>query len=649
MHDKGKYLRIRKDDINRIVTSETLPAETPLAFSNDGFYINLKNPSPHHITKFLIDNLIANQEIKITIPYKYKIKKNSNELRTLGLMHPGAQYQFIDFYKKYNHTICHYCTGSAFSIRAPYKPASLLYFPNPLDHIQQYREPNTSTAETDESIKHYSTFFTYRGHDRLHKFYNSKDFTDLEKDFSILWTLDVSKCFDSIYTHSIEWATKSKRIAKQNFKISTTFGQRFDVLIRSANYNETNGVLIGPEISRIFAEIIFQDIDQQVESKLEIIGHINGKEYAVRRYVDDFFIFAKSENIANTVRDIFIDALAGFNLQANISKCLKLTRPFFSAKSRVVYQVNHAVNEFCERFLSKHGNSNLLPETIYSKQKLSKSLIDNIKSICSQNEVGYDAISSYIVSAIHERIKKLINTKEIDPSTNERNYLDALVVLIETQMFFYSVSAAVNSSYKVSSSIILASRFAKAHIPRVSDSFSQRAYELILQLLTGDLAQFKTNVRNFVFLEALNAVIASSELGTKYRFPEKILEELLCDGSSYYDITTCLFYIKDDENYKSIRKLALKNIEGSIQSLDDIKMNSEKAHLFLDIVACPYLNTKTRYKFMQRLYKTLGSPAPSEQELNDFLNGPSNCYWFTNWKETNLLKLLEKKELQKSY
>lgn len=76
-------------------------------------------------------------------------------------------------------------------------------------------------------------------------------------------TLDVSKCFDSIYTHGLSWAVKDKAFTKTHVDVSTTFAQAFDQVIRHGNHNETNGIPIGPEASRIFAEILFQEIDRR--------------------------------------------------------------------------------------------------------------------------------------------------------------------------------------------------------------------------------------------------------------------------------------------------------------------------------------------------------------------------------------------------
>lgn len=124
----------------------------------------------------------------------------------------------------------------------------------------------------------------------------------------------MSKCFDSIYTHSIAWATKTKEHVKSKLQVSSTFGQSFDGLMQRANYNETNGILIGPEISRIFAEIIFQDVDRKVEEELAARSKQVGIDYSLARYVDDIFIFAQDIYVAQLVSEIYVDNLRKYNL-----------------------------------------------------------------------------------------------------------------------------------------------------------------------------------------------------------------------------------------------------------------------------------------------------------------------------------------------
>lgn len=74
-----------------------------------------------------------------------------------------------------------------------------------------------------------------------------------------------------------------------------TFGGQFDILMQNLNYGETNGIIIGPEFSRIFAELILQRIDLNVMYYLRDNRDSKRLEfktdYEIFRYVDDFFVF----------------------------------------------------------------------------------------------------------------------------------------------------------------------------------------------------------------------------------------------------------------------------------------------------------------------------------------------------------------------
>ncbi len=100
---------------------------------------------------------------------------------------------------------------------------------------------STSWSETPRATSRYSGF------DRLYKFFESDDHIRLEKKFRYQISIDISKCFDSIYTHSIAWATKSKDEAKENIS-ALTFGNHFDKVMQRLNHNETSGICIGPKL-----------------------------------------------------------------------------------------------------------------------------------------------------------------------------------------------------------------------------------------------------------------------------------------------------------------------------------------------------------------------------------------------------------------
>jgi hypothetical protein len=655
MHKKENRQKINKSDKYRVLVTETLPYETPLIFSNDGFYKIAKNSDTLDVvTRFIFERLARGVgRKKYTVPYKYKVRKSAVDYRQLALLHPISQMEMKYFYENYDKLICHFCSRSDFSVRAPQAIASTFFYKNSWENINKYKKAGVSEAGSDKLTKHSSSYYTYKGYDRLYKFFGSTDFLRLEKEFEILLTLDVSKCFDSIYTHSIAWATKEKQYVKANLAISSTFGQVFDSLMQQSNHSETNGIVIGPEISRIFAEIIFQDVDCKVKERLaeNDIGFVKGGHYDIRRYVDDVFIFARDGIAAKRIYSLYGEQLAHYNLHTNAAKSITYHRPFFTSKSRVIREVNHHVNDFIKKFLySENENSVLKPTEVFRKDRLVRSFVDAIKAICLENAVGYDDVSSYLISAFFERTKRLVNIDEKDVNENGLdNYRDAVQVLLELMLFFYSVSSSVSASYKLCASLIILSRFAEKRLQVFEHTIKQKIFELSVDLLSEGRAKSNADVRNFLFLEVLNVVLAISDLGEDYILEEKTVRDLLTGKPGYFQLTACLYYIKDRKQFFDVKKDILAEIELRFKSLAEVQVDTEQACLLLDMLVCPYVDKSRRKKWLKRLYTSAGQVVPDSSDLDLFLVNEKQNYWFINWYEVDLLNALERKELRQVY
>ncbi len=646
MYNKKNTKKIRKNDSFRILVTETLPDETPLIFSNDGFYEKClaQETSNNAIFNLIFDRLIKGDKapFSYTIPYQYKIRKNSLEFRRLSLLHPIAQWQIKEFYVKYDKLICYFCTRSAASIRTPYKIAGTYYIKSSWENINKYKKTGVQNTKSDIFAKHSSSYFAYKWFDKLYKFFSSTDFLNLEKKFNILWTMDVSKCFDSIYTHTMSWATKDKSFTKTHVFVSSTFGQSFDVLMQRANYNETNGIVIGPEVSRIFAEIIFQQIDINVFNSLSIHQKLNyGEDYQIRRYVDDIYIFAKDDYIAKAVYEVYTDNLNRFNLHVNNSKSLRFYRPFFTKKSRIIREVNIAIDVFLKKILTENeDNTALIPgNVIHHKEKLIRSFIDSIKSSCSFNDASYDDVASYIISVLFERIKKIINITVDITEDKLKQYRDVILVFLEIVYFFYSVSPSVNSSYKLGVSIILFARFSSMHLRVYEHTIKQKIFELSIKLFSNNSTNITPGIESLAVLEVVNILLSIYELGDDYLLPEDIVKKIFGGDriSSYFDLTSCLFYIRDFKKYDALRNLVILKIEEKIQNFEDIQVNTEKACLFLDALSCPYIEQSKKKKWIKSFCSYSQISVPKKSVIDEFLDDSATNYWFINWNEVDLL------------
>src|SRR5687767_11151575 len=85
----------------RALLTETLPFETPLYFSNADFCVlawnygkDINSVSPLYARLLLFTNSKGAQP---TRPFIYRVKKDSQSLRRLGIVHPRSQFRIASF------------------------------------------------------------------------------------------------------------------------------------------------------------------------------------------------------------------------------------------------------------------------------------------------------------------------------------------------------------------------------------------------------------------------------------------------------------------------------------------------------------------------------------------------------------------------
>jgi hypothetical protein len=131
---------------------------------------------------------------------------------------------------------------------------------------------------------------------------------------------DVSRCYESIYTHSIPWALHTKPVAKARMRDLTLLGNRIDKRARECQQGQTIGIPIGPDTSLILSEIVLSSLDAT------IVSEIGGNGY---RLVDDyefgFLTLAEAENGLNVLQEILYSLQ--LNLNTTKTRILELPAP----------------------------------------------------------------------------------------------------------------------------------------------------------------------------------------------------------------------------------------------------------------------------------------------------------------------------------
>ena len=124
-------------------------------------------------------------------------------------------------------------------------------------------------------------------------------------------TTDISKFYNSIYTHSIPWALHGKSESKRD-RTDALWGNKLDRLVRNMQDGQTLGIPTGPDTSRIISEIIGVAIDKKI--------HNSFQGYEGIRYIDDFFFFVDSFSEAESLLVKIKRALREFELSENENK-----------------------------------------------------------------------------------------------------------------------------------------------------------------------------------------------------------------------------------------------------------------------------------------------------------------------------------------
>lgn len=130
-------------------------------------------------------------------------------------------------------------------------------------------------------------------------------------------SLDLSKCYENIYTHSISWALLSKEKAKEEYLKSDIekseeyiISDELDKNLRKINNNETKGIPTGPITSRLISELILAEVDNLLEK--EGLKH--------NRYVDDYRFYFKTKEEAIQRMPQIQKILYEYKLSLNQSK-----------------------------------------------------------------------------------------------------------------------------------------------------------------------------------------------------------------------------------------------------------------------------------------------------------------------------------------
>lgn len=676
---------IKKHDA-RVVLSDVLPYELPPSFSNRGLYdfvkaTHLKLDSKTISAQIIDDStetllqVILGRRLNfpraalrnvpvalelapktwshgVTIPFHYTVRHRGNEFRTLTIPHPASQLAIVNFYAEYSDLILYYTSKSPFSLRHPARVARYSVVRDWLfDNKRRVRDSVEHDAYEYEWLR---SFFTYRRYSNVYKFYDSKEYRSCERRFGYLVKADVAKCFDSIYTHSVAWAAHGHDVVKANFRgkaLEGTFGDDFDILMQRLNHNETSGITIGSEVSRIFAEIILQAIDLDIQQELASEQLEFGTDYEILRYVDDYFIFLADARHRTLVMDVLARSLRKYKLHLNAAKEDGEYTPWLSpltiAKTRVVDNLRRTV---------KRKDSDLEDGKLSRPFVDAGALIVGYKAILLDTGVSHFQLANYALSRAERTVEKLIKSsrerleKVADATFGERTdhydrLTSALLGLLDFVFFAYSGAPRMSPAVKVARVASSLLRFSRQDGVPAHDRerIEMRVRDELLQQLRRSSGDSAPDAVTATLIDCL------SDLGPEFIVDEHELA-ILCgfrtEGETYQPpqgmnalmLFSLTLHMRRSRKHARLRAACEKWVR-SLQSrpLHD----SELSIVNLNMLSCRFVSMSLRREIAGRY------GAPSQAVLDQIAGGSE--HWNVNWDGFDLYAALQRKRLYEVY
>lgn len=620
-------------DKYRPLLTDVLPYETTLIFSNDGFHSLVKDLYSdtqvfERVNKIINDFKRDNKFF--FIPYSFSIIRKDTKKRKLGLPHPLSQLELCDLYEKYSDYIIYLCTKSNFSLRYPSAISNKFY-----------KKGCLREAEDDDIITA-SNYFKYSKYRLLYKFYDSRQFIKLEKKYAFLRKLDISNCFSSIYTHTISWAVKTKDVAKHQIGLSN-FEQNFDKFMQHVNYNETAGIVIGPEFSRIFAEIIFQYIDLQIEKRLasEEYKLKLYKDYEIYRYVDDMFVFSNKVDNLELIEKVIREELEQFRLYLNDNKEKDFLVPFASDVSAAKDELQFLFNELSDCIKIADNKISFEPlKTSYTR------FINRLKNILYRNNTSVFSIDSYVFHRLKSMVKRLSNQ---NLSLNEESKKVALAwieIILEVCFYVFSLDIRITPCNKFSYILVNINNFMKANFDKnETNNVNKLIFDEILHIIKKEINKDKDE-----FIEIANLLLVLKSINFIEKIPEKDIDQivsniLIPERFDYFTCTTLLAFTSNNGSYINQRN----RIIDYIKCMD---LNLKKADHFLlifDFLTYPEITRDEKLLFIKNLNDKYGLNLTSNQQekVVDYLKDKTI---FTDWSQNiDFNRKLQKKEFVAPY
>ena len=710
---------------------DVLPYELPFTFSNRGFYRYLVrnqiriddgvvkwgnniSTGALAVLAFIVNKSVADlqesgnglnlEKNEQRIPFTYNILHKPNKFRELTVIHPLNQIQMVDFYEKYKSILLYFTNLDRFSLRHPNKVACYFFYKDRLHNKLLGKKADKIELFFNE-YENLKSYFSYERYNNIYRFYEDYRYQRAEKKFTHLQKFDVQSCFDSIYTHSISWAIGGGKTSfKENFKRRDySFGGVWDELMREMNYNETNGIVIGPEFSRLFAEVILQHIDKRVDTYLsDRHGFKFNKDYVCYRYVDDYFFFYNDQKVCDQAMLLFTNVLKEFKMTISSEKTECIERPFITDISRAKQQIDRLIDDnlklkmneldideteddvdkdYVEEDVSISAERvNKAMNTKFSWYFSSNMFNAEFKSILKSCNVKSKDVVNYTLARVATRLNmdllkfirkhKVLSVAMDGDSGNfdkaeiakVRNRMEVslgkfIVNLIDSVFFLYAGSQRVNTTLKMMDILnLIIITFDSNYEDNSVQRFTQEMRDYIFSKIHNEVSLVFQRTRHDenAQIETLYLLLLIKRLRSKYRLSEFEIKRYMGntndEGFTFpklnaIAIEILLYYFGNEQRFCELKNELMNSVIKKYKDVSEKtrKISTELVILTLDLMTCPYIKKEVKNK----IGELMGIKKDDVLAMMRYLKKHKTM--FMRWEGIDITKELNAKVSQEVY
>lgn len=413
-------------------------------------------------------------------------------------------------------------------------------------------------------------------------------------------------------------------------------------ILQNINGRSSNGLIVGPEFSRMIAEILLQQIDVEVKLKLSCQEVHYGKDYRIFRYVDDVYIFTNNPELIEIIIKEIERVSQTYLLHLNELKYFKSNTPVvlsdWLGKTRLLsdriadlfYKKNELKKMDGEQFLLKKG--------YISSDRLKDDFIFLINEFPNEQR--------YIVSFVLSTLLNNISNKKNGYKLFEEDKLGKAYVLLDLAMYVYSFCPCFEHTQKLISMIVY-----------MDDELQFKSNEVNHKKLQNLIRRFsfifeKGNLNDlcnwFIFLNEFNISLLQST--------EKVLEDNLQEEDNPILWANYLIYSRYFmPYYQKILEDIEKIIDIHIEQMgkDEILLHKEFWYVIV-FNNCPYLSAALKSKIQNVISMVKKSqPKTPADEMNNLIYefmqmGTRNQFFYWGYYNFNASKQLTFRTYQRT-